>query len=97
MKTKFTTPRKDSKSRNIALMLLRDEGATMQEIRETTGMSSVVAHGVLARLDFDCGFDIRRFTEKHIDPTTSRPPLRYRIVGRSRWNGGYRSFVEGSI
>lgn len=74
-------------------MLLRREGATVHELRTATDMSSVVIHGVLSRLNFDCGFDIRGFTARQ--HTTGRPPKRYKIVGRAKWHGGYRSFIEG--
>lgn len=82
-KSSYTTPRKGTKTRAAINLLLRREGATGSEF----------ASGTVERLRNDCGFDIAVFPE----PATGkvgRPASRYKIIGRYRWDGSYRSFVS---
>lgn len=44
---------------------------------------------LMQRIEHDCGFDIRLEGRRNSkDPTTQI----YRVVGRHRWNGSYKSF-----
>lgn len=97
-KSKYGTPRKGTKRRKLVLLLLRKQGLTTEQAYEI-GMKREDLGGALAALRDDCGFDIqvigtrpgrvgtRGFATKHL--------YVYRIIGRYRWSGSYRSFLRG--
>lgn len=76
--------------------MLSPAGITVHEairdglLSHRTSMSGTVNY----LIDY-CGFDIRYFSVDGRGPEDGRNKVvsAYRIVGRSRWDGGYRSFV----
>lgn len=91
---RFVSPRKGTKVRALINLLLKPQGMTTFEavqaglVKESTSIS-----GVLARLEYECGFDIR-VVGASPRVLKGRRAYIYRIVGRHRWNGQYRSFVN---
>lgn len=91
---RFVTPAKGTKTRELILRMLREEGLTSAEalnaglIRHNSSLT-----GIIARLEYECGFDIRVIGSQRIE-RRGRNMYVYRIVGRHRWNGPYRSFTE---
>jgi len=84
-KSSYCTPRKGTKTRAAVNLLLRREGATNLEVGSLAALAE--------RLRYDCGFDIAAFPEPSTGKT-GRPACRYKIIGRYRWDGSYRSFVS---
>lgn len=69
----------------MVLLLLRRQGLSLEEAWHRGFARERFDYRVtLARIEYEFGFDIRR---------TDRDTSTYRIVGRHRWNGAYRSFV----
>lgn len=99
-RNKYSTPRKGTKTRALLLLMLRPQGATTKEILEKVQMrQQAVLPTIISLRDFG-GWDIRIFSVPNPDtsPTlTGRKrmatTLAYRVVGRLRFHGGYRSFI----
>jgi len=94
IKTIYTNPRKGTKARAAVNLMLRREGATAAEIAERVGYNRVNSISAMCEaLRNDKGFDIAAFPvagSGHV----GRPPSVYKIIGRYRCNGSYRSFVS---
>lgn len=100
-------PRKGTKARALLLMALRPQGFTAWEVYETLGYNrggslGAAITGLIDQKGYDIrGFHLRRdqYTEERFGPKVApgrktRDPLVYRLVGKHRWNGSYRSFVK---
>jgi hypothetical protein len=92
------SPAKGTLLRRMLKMLMRPEGATTFEMLEAgipSGGGSYM--GVLRDQK---GWDIRAFPcpEERREPVKGargrRPPVVYKVVGRMRWDGGYRTLVD---
>jgi hypothetical protein len=98
-KHKYTTPKKGTKTRQLLLMLLRLQGATMHELRAELGWGKGSIRTNISMLGDFGGWDVRQFPVDNPNriegmPTSTggwRKLTAYRIVGRDRWGGGYRS------
>lgn len=91
---KQTAPRKGTKSRAVMLMMMRRQGATQPEIQEATGATPIhVTHMMIGWLNF-WGWDARFFRLRKTDPRWGpKSWVTYRLVGKIKPNGGYRSFT----
>ena len=92
-RNKYSTPAKGTKSRALLLGMLSRRGITATEALEQelivrrSGMAAMLTQFINVG-----GWDIRGFHEP--SGTPSSPYVRYRVVGRFRWEGGYRSFIH---
>jgi hypothetical protein len=92
-RNKYSTPAKGTKSRALLLGMLSKRGLTASEALERGYLARRSAMAAMLSQFYNTGgWDIRGFTEP--SGTPSSPFVRYRIVGRFRWEGGYRSFIE---
>jgi hypothetical protein len=90
------SPAKGTKARVIMLAMLRDG------ITDRQAVALGVAHGYLSsmieRFVDQLGWDVRGvpIPNPHYGVTRSQPRhvLSYRIVGRCRWDGTYRSLID---
>lgn len=89
LRTKYTTPRKGTKVRKAVLLLLRPCGATMQQMITETSICK--ASNILEDIKNFYGFDVQIINQ--IPSKIGRHTNVYRIIGRWRWNGSYRSFL----
>jgi hypothetical protein len=92
-KTRYSNPAKGTKTRAAVNLMLRREGATTYEIADVTNMSLSAAGSVVQQLIDQRGFDIAVFPEP-LTGRRGRRACRYKIIGRYRWDGSYRSFVS---
>lgn len=89
---KYNTPKKGTKLRALILGLLKPEGLTRKQINSITSYG----HTHLTLLQDFGGWDIKGFPVANrnlVDHKKHKTVLSYRIVGRLRFNGGYRSLV----
>lgn len=103
-KSSYTcSPGKGTKSRAALLAMLRETGLTGQEAVQRGFVVSASSLGTMVSKFRDMqGFDIvgvpteiNRKAMAHLNARKS--VLAYRVVGKYRWDGTYRSFVERSI
>ena len=82
-RTKFATPRKGTKIRQIVNLALRPCGVCVDDLPDLIPRRhlAIYANGPLRD---EYGFDILPM---------GRAPTRYRIIGRWRYDGSYRSFL----
>lgn len=95
-RVRYSTPAKGTKLRRLILLMLRPQGVTMGEAAAELGVGHL--SGQLAILTDFGGWDVRRFPVANPSPTSLRSHVlvsAYRIVGRDRWGGGYRSLLGG--
>lgn len=78
-------------------MLLRPQGATRLEIINRLGVSENAIAGMIVVLNDQKGWDIRSFPRKELHTGRGRMPVVYKVVGKVRWNGGYRSFLKEPV
>jgi len=83
-KSAYSTPRKGTKTRVVVNLMLRREGLLSDQFPSVPSLAE--------RLRDDCGFDIAIFPAPTGKP--GRPRSCYKIIGRYRWDGSYRSFVS---
>jgi hypothetical protein len=82
--------------RRMLKMLLRPEGATVDELVEAGIGRRQVARYIIVLTD-EKGWDIRGFPRPELrrEGVAKRKHLYvYKVVGKMRWNGTYRSFVN---
>lgn len=70
--------------------MLRSTGATAEEMNDLFDARNLAK--CLRRLRDMSGYDIRSFPV-----TAGKSRVAYRLVGKIRWNGGYRSFLGRSV
>lgn len=103
-------PKKGSKLRASVLLMLRPQGATNPEVCEVYGTDykrgaggANQVYNVIEALREQKGYDVRTFPLPPHDPrqagfsdpsTVGRRPVVHRVVGKMRWDGSYRSFVD---
>jgi hypothetical protein len=91
------SPAKGTLLRRLLKMLMRPEGVTAFEAFEA-GINSITTYIVVLR--DQKGWDIRSFPcpverREMIHGTRhTKPPVVYKVVGRMRWDGGYRTLVD---
>ncbi len=93
---KYNTPKKGTKARRLVLALLKPKGLTLREMKNLLGFT----YSHLAHLQDFGGWDIKAFIVDNpspIDGKRHHKVYSYRIVGRLRFKGGYRSFVNDDI
>lgn len=89
-------PRKGSKSRRLLMLALRPCGVLSTDARALFASKDVLGR-TLATLYDECGYDIRSFPSRVATEGRGRPPVIYRLVGKLRWDGSYRSFIHREI
>jgi len=95
------TPAKGTKARQALLLMLRPGGATYSELFEVYSPKNNKDHisNLVSCFVNEKGWDIRTFVLPETDPRfvkkkAGRPRVIHRIVGKMRWDGSYRSFVN---
>lgn len=92
LRSGFLSPDKGTKLRELVCLLLGTNGISDSEIRRRKLISKRDSSvNVMMRLEFYCGFDIRKIAEIKVGDQFLNV---YKIVGRHRWHGRYRSFGE---
>ena len=90
-------PKRGSKTRAILALMLRPQGLTVHEAVQL-GLSPKSGNlgGPLQQLELFKGWDIRRVSlpEEHRKERNNRWGIAYKVVGRYRDSGRYRSFVS---
>lgn len=89
-KDRYSTPKKGTKKRQLVLALLNPKGIKTSDMKELGFKDS----GAIENLRNDCGFDVQIIDQQPSPSGKGRPTNVYRIIGRYRWKGGYRSFLE---
>lgn len=94
------TPAKGTKARQALLLLIRPQGATSKDICRLYAPKDQ-STTLVEYFRNEKGWDIRTSPLAPEDPRQQdfsakkrRPPVVHRIVGRMRWDGSYRSFVD---
>lgn len=87
-------PAKGTKSRYALIMMLR--GAKSSDIRDQYSLGPTELFSIVSRLRNDCGYDIRAFPPKRKGSHGS-PPSIYKCVGKMKWDGSYRSFIDDDV
>jgi len=98
--SKRSSPAKGTLRREILLRMLKPSGVTARELVEIgLAKSEGVLPSISERLYADYGYDVRRF----LAPNPRHNPHQrgskrnltvYRVVGRFKDSGGYRSFTH---
>jgi hypothetical protein len=97
-------PAKGTQARQVLLLALRPQGVTAWEARQA-GVTTKQSFGCLLDQFLDQkGYDVRSFplpndqrTLERVGPSavkSKKPPRVWRLVGKLRWNGTYRSFIR---
>lgn len=89
-------PRKGTKARAFLLRALRPHGCTTPE----SGYLPHVLGSTIAQLRDTRGYDIRAFPipcNHNYRAGETGPRVAYRLVGKWRWNGTYRSFLKNIV
>lgn len=92
---RFVFPGKGTNARKIVNLLLKPQGLTGIEafdrglVRQPHGLNTLIA-----RLEYDCGFDVRAIGRIRYGPGRGRAMYIHRIFGRHAWNGQYRSYLR---
>jgi hypothetical protein len=87
-------PKKGTVLRNLALMALRPQGVTKPEFMENSRHVFQTYIGVL--ID-QRGYDIKSFPCPPSRRAGGQRTLIYKMVGKMRWSGTYRSFNNAII
>lgn len=91
-------PAKSTLTRRLLLLAMRPEGVTEKESREAGAPANRLASLFGTYLPNEKGYDLRHFRcEKHRACTGYRNNTNawaWRLVGKYRWNGTYRSFLN---
>lgn len=95
VKSKYGTLKRGTKRRQIALLLIRPQGCSALEAYIIVGFNSSLLGCEITRLKDDYGFDIQIIDKRKPNSKDGRGRNQYvwRIIGRWRWNGSYRSFL----
>lgn len=98
------SPAKGTQARKLVLMLMRPQGVTSWEAREAFVTERRSFGCLVEQLRDQKGYDIRSFPIPEGERTIERvgpsavsskcPPRVWRLVGKMRWNGTYRSFIR---
>lgn len=88
------SPHKGTKRRSLLLLLLRPQGATYKELEEVTGYGFGTVNNEIGTLKDQKGWDIRAFPLKKGFRKGRKGRLVYKVVGKLKWNGGYRTLVD---
>ncbi len=90
-------PKKGTKSRSFLLQALRPEGADSFVFSRSIGTNGVGLSRLAQIMIDQKGYDLRTFLNgKHAvcwDGRKGRPMVSWRLVGKMRWDGSYRSFI----
>jgi hypothetical protein len=85
------TPVKGSLMRRMLKMMLRPEGATTFELIEV-GLRNALIHHYTEVLRNEKGWDVRLFPCPRYRRRSPKGYV-YKIVGKMRWDGSYRSLI----
>jgi hypothetical protein len=98
------SPAKGTKIRQFLLMALRSQGVTSWEAVQAGLIRERGLSAFLTMLRDMKGYDVKAFRLAPEQRTLARvgaigvrgknPPLVYRLVGRMKWDGSYRTFLR---
>lgn len=88
------SPRKGTTSRKILLLCLT--GYTVEEMSHACRCPIRTVTKTIDRLRDDCGWDIRRFPRSGRTLNDRRVSV-FKVVGKMKWDGSYRSFIERQV
>lgn len=89
-------PAKGTKNRKALIMMLR--GATAPAIIEACEFKGASPMSrIVMRLRDECGYDIRHFPNPTPNGKCGRTPGLYKVIGKMKWDGSYRSFINDDV
>jgi len=89
-----TMPAKGTKLRQMIILLLRPQGATIAEIAGVTNQSINNIWGLIDKLQDFRGWDIRGFPDPSAKGRPGRNNKIYKIVGKTTDSGRYKDLVR---